>query len=170
MIALFTDFGLHGPYTGQMKAVLYDMAPGVPVVDLFADAPVGDPKASAYLLAAYARGFRSEPSFFASSTPASAGRGRRSLSKPTAGFMSAPATACSSSSGAARSRLAASRSTGDQSAFRPVFTGATSSPRSRPCWPAGTSRPAGLRRRSITARTGRTTLPRSFTSITTATP
>ena len=57
MIALFTDFGLHGPYTGQMKAVLYDMAPGVPVVDLFADAPVGDPKASAYLLAAYAAWF-----------------------------------------------------------------------------------------------------------------
>jgi S-adenosylmethionine hydrolase len=54
MIALFTDFGLHGPYTGQMKAVLHQMAPGIPVVDLFADAPVGNPKASAYLLAAYA--------------------------------------------------------------------------------------------------------------------
>jgi S-adenosylmethionine hydrolase len=38
MIVLFTDFGLHGPYTGQMKAVLHRMAPGVPVVDLFADA------------------------------------------------------------------------------------------------------------------------------------
>ena len=57
MIALFTDFGLHGPYTGQMKAVLYDMAPGVPVVDLIADAPAGNPKASAYLLAAYAAWF-----------------------------------------------------------------------------------------------------------------
>ncbi len=57
MIALFTDFGLSGPYTGQMKAVLYRMAPGVPVVDLIADAPMGDPKASAYLLAAYAAGF-----------------------------------------------------------------------------------------------------------------
>jgi len=57
MIALFTDFGLHGPYTGQMKAVLYDMAPGVPVVDLFADAPYGDPRASAYLLAAYSAWF-----------------------------------------------------------------------------------------------------------------
>jgi S-adenosylmethionine hydrolase len=57
MIALFTDFGLHGPYTGQMKAVLHRMAPGVPIVDLFADAPVGDPKASAYLLAAYAAWF-----------------------------------------------------------------------------------------------------------------
>ena len=57
MIALFTDFGLHGPYTGQMKAVLSEMAPGVPVIDLFADAPAGNPKASAYLLAAYAAWF-----------------------------------------------------------------------------------------------------------------
>jgi len=57
VIALFTDFGLHGPYTGQMKAVLNRMAPGEPVVDLFADAPVGNPKASAYLLAAYAPWF-----------------------------------------------------------------------------------------------------------------
>lgn len=54
MIVLFTDFGLHGPYTGQMKAVLHQMAPGVPVIDLFADAPSGNPKASAYLLAAFA--------------------------------------------------------------------------------------------------------------------
>ena len=57
MIVLFTDFGLHGPYTGQMKAVLHQMAPGIPVIDLFTDAPVGDPKASAYLLAAYAAWF-----------------------------------------------------------------------------------------------------------------
>src|SRR5580693_4870573 len=57
MIVLFTDFGLHGPYTGQMKAVLHRMAPDVPAVDLFADAPVGDPRASAYLLAAYAAWF-----------------------------------------------------------------------------------------------------------------
>ena len=35
MIALFTDFGLHGPYTGQMKAVLHQMAPGIPIIDLF---------------------------------------------------------------------------------------------------------------------------------------
>jgi S-adenosyl-L-methionine hydrolase (adenosine-forming) len=57
MIVLFTDFGLHGPYTGQMKAVLCRMAPGVPVIDLFADAPIGNPKAAAYLLAAYAQWF-----------------------------------------------------------------------------------------------------------------
>lgn len=57
MIVLFTDFGLHGPYTGQMKAVFHRDAPGVPIVDLFADAPAGNPKASAYLLAAYAAWF-----------------------------------------------------------------------------------------------------------------
>jgi S-adenosylmethionine hydrolase len=57
MIVLFTDFGLEGPYTGQMKAVLHRMAPGIPVIDLFADAPVGNPKASAYLLAVYAEWF-----------------------------------------------------------------------------------------------------------------
>ncbi len=57
MIVLFTDFGVAGPYVGQMKAVLYREAPGVPVVDLFADAPAARPKPSAYLLAAYAAWF-----------------------------------------------------------------------------------------------------------------
>ena len=57
MIVLFTDFGLGGPYTGQMKAVLAREAPGVPVIDLFADAPSRNPKAGAYLLAAYALWF-----------------------------------------------------------------------------------------------------------------
>jgi S-adenosylmethionine hydrolase len=57
MIVLFTDFGLHGPYTGQVKAVLHQTAPGVPAIDLFADAPMGNPKASAYLLAVYAAWF-----------------------------------------------------------------------------------------------------------------
>jgi len=57
MIVLFTDFGLLGPYTGQMKAVLAREAPGVPVVDLFADAPTQNPRAAAYLLAAYAAWF-----------------------------------------------------------------------------------------------------------------
>lgn len=54
MIALFTDFGLNGPYTGQVKAVLLSETRGVDVIDLFADAPAYDPQASAYLLAAYA--------------------------------------------------------------------------------------------------------------------
>jgi S-adenosylmethionine hydrolase len=53
LIVLFTDFGLCGPYTGQMKAVLLNEAPGVEIIDLFADAPAYDVQASAYLLAAY---------------------------------------------------------------------------------------------------------------------
>jgi len=63
MIVLFTDFGLQGPYTGQMKAVLHQTAPGIPIIDLFADAPTGNPKASAYLLAAYAQWFAAGTTF-----------------------------------------------------------------------------------------------------------
>jgi hypothetical protein len=57
MLVLFTDFGLDGPYTGQVNAVLQREAPGVPVIQLFADAPTGQPKPAAYLLAAYADWF-----------------------------------------------------------------------------------------------------------------
>ncbi len=57
MILLFTDFGLEGPYTGQVKAVLWREAPGVPVFDLFADAPAQRPMEAGYLLAAYAVAF-----------------------------------------------------------------------------------------------------------------
>src|SRR5215472_12560031 len=46
-----------GPYVGQMKAVLHRTAPGIPVIDLFADAPACDPRRAAYLLAAYAPWF-----------------------------------------------------------------------------------------------------------------
>lgn len=65
MIALFTDFGLEGPYVGQMKAALHRAAPGVPVIDLFADAPAGDSKRSAYLLAAYSAWFPAGTVFLA---------------------------------------------------------------------------------------------------------
>ena len=53
MIVLVTDFGSSGPYVGQMRAVLERRALGVPVVELFSDAPAFDPRATAYLLAAY---------------------------------------------------------------------------------------------------------------------
>lgn len=53
MIVLFTDFGVTGPYTGQMSAVLMRLARNVPVVSLMADAPAMNPKASSYLLAAH---------------------------------------------------------------------------------------------------------------------
>lgn len=57
MIVLFTDFGLEGPYTGQMSAVLQQIAPAVPGISLFADLPPGKPKPAAYLLAAYSAWF-----------------------------------------------------------------------------------------------------------------
>ncbi len=57
MILLATDFGLEGPYVGQMKAVLARAAPGVPVIDLIADLPPFAPKAAAYLLPALAAEF-----------------------------------------------------------------------------------------------------------------
>ncbi|MCP3871102.1 MAG: SAM-dependent chlorinase/fluorinase [Gammaproteobacteria bacterium] len=54
MIALFTDFGSSGIYTGQMEAVLSTVRPGVPVVDLCNDAPVFKPRAAGSLLSALA--------------------------------------------------------------------------------------------------------------------
>lgn len=63
MIVLFTDFGLEGPYVGQVKAVLWREAPGVPVIDLFADAPAHRPREAAYLLAAYVDAFPSAAVF-----------------------------------------------------------------------------------------------------------
>ncbi len=57
MIVTFTDFGLEGPYTGQMTARLLNDAPGARIISLFADAPAFDPRASAYLLSAYAEEF-----------------------------------------------------------------------------------------------------------------
>jgi len=57
MIVLLTDFGLEGPYIGQLQAVLQQRAPGVPVIDLFSDLPPFDIQAAAYLLPAYAQGF-----------------------------------------------------------------------------------------------------------------
>ncbi|MEN8205627.1 MAG: SAM-dependent chlorinase/fluorinase [Pseudomonadota bacterium] len=57
MIALFTDFGIEGPYTGQVQARLQQLAPGVPVINLFSDLEPWDVEAAAYLLPAYATGF-----------------------------------------------------------------------------------------------------------------
>jgi S-adenosylmethionine hydrolase len=51
MIFLFTDYGLEGPYIGQVETVLHEMAPDEKVIHLMADAPRNKPKHSAYLLA-----------------------------------------------------------------------------------------------------------------------
>lgn len=63
MIVLVTDFGLEGPYTGLVRAVLAREAPGIPVVDLFSDLPAFRPQAAAYLLAAYVSEFPVETVF-----------------------------------------------------------------------------------------------------------
>jgi len=57
MIVLLTDFGLDGPYTGQVQALLHQQAPGVPVVSLFADLAAFDIQGAAYLLPPYTQGF-----------------------------------------------------------------------------------------------------------------
>jgi hypothetical protein len=84
MIVLFTDFGLAGPYTGQMRTVLQQIAPEVPVVSLFADAPMSAPKPSAYLLAAYAAWFPAGSVFLGVVDPG-VGSARRGLIVEAAG-------------------------------------------------------------------------------------
>jgi S-adenosylmethionine hydrolase len=76
MIVLFTDFGAEGPYVGQMKAVLAQDAPGVPVIDLQHDAPAHDPRAAAYLLAALAPEFPAGSVFLAVVDPGVGGARR----------------------------------------------------------------------------------------------
>lgn len=63
MIVLFTDFGLAGPYVGQMHGAIFKELPTARIVDLFADAPAHDPRRSAYLLAAYAEEFPPSATF-----------------------------------------------------------------------------------------------------------
>lgn len=57
MIVQFTDFGLSGLYTGQVRAALERDAPGVPVIDLVNDVPAYRIQGAAYLLAALAEAF-----------------------------------------------------------------------------------------------------------------
>ena len=51
-LVLFTDFGWQDPYVGQVKSVLLDMAPGVPVIDLLHNVPDYNAHAGAHLLSA----------------------------------------------------------------------------------------------------------------------
>jgi S-adenosylmethionine hydrolase len=64
MIILFTDFGVQGPYLGQVEAVLSRMAPEQKVITLFPDVPPHNPKSAAFLLAAYSAGFPEDTLFF----------------------------------------------------------------------------------------------------------
>jgi S-adenosylmethionine hydrolase len=78
MIVLFTDFGLEGPYTGQVAAVLQQTAPAIPMISLFADLPPGEAKPAAYLLAAYAKWFPAGTVLLCVVDPG-VGSGRRAL-------------------------------------------------------------------------------------------
>ena len=51
-IFLFTDFGEHGPYVGQMKAAIHRIAPTLTVVDLCHDLAPFQIRPAAHLLAA----------------------------------------------------------------------------------------------------------------------
>ena len=51
LIALVTDFGKQGIYTGQMRAVLLSCNPHIPVVDLVNDLPAFQPQLGTYLIA-----------------------------------------------------------------------------------------------------------------------
>lgn len=79
MIILFTDFGSAGPYVGQMKSVLHQQAPGCAVIDLFADAPRHNPRAAAYLLAAYVDEFPKESVFLCVVDPGVGDPARRAV-------------------------------------------------------------------------------------------
>lgn len=57
MLVLFTDYGWHDPYVGQLKAALVSQAPQVPVIDLLHSIPEFNAHAGAQLLAAMANAF-----------------------------------------------------------------------------------------------------------------
>jgi hypothetical protein len=63
MILLFTDFGAEGPYLGQMEAALKRHAPGVDVINVVSNAPLGEPRLSSYLLASLVSHFPEDSVF-----------------------------------------------------------------------------------------------------------
>jgi len=56
MLLLFTDYGWHDPYVGQVKAAIARHAPGLPVIDLLHAVPDFNPHAGAHLLDALCHG------------------------------------------------------------------------------------------------------------------
>ena len=57
MLVLITDYGWHDPYVGQLKAVLAQRAPQVPIIDLLHTVPDFNAHAGAHLLSALGEGF-----------------------------------------------------------------------------------------------------------------
>lgn len=64
MLILFTDYGWHDPYVGQVKGVLAARAPGVPIIDLLHAAPDFNAHAGAQLLDALSLSFPVGAVFF----------------------------------------------------------------------------------------------------------
>src|SRR5262245_34845628 len=154
-----------------MKAVLHQMASGVPVIDLFADAPVGNPKPSAYLLAAYAPWFPIGTVFLCVVDPGVGGKRPAIILEADARWYVGPGNTYSSWFSAAPSRREAGTSTGNRSAYRQASTGAISSLRLQLCWLVVRRHLADLVRTALIARkTGRTTSARSSISIISAMP
>lgn len=155
-----------------MKAVLHQMVPGMPATDLFADAPVGNPKASAYLLAAYAEWFAARTVFLCVVDPGVGGSRPPIILEADGPWYVGP--------GNGLFELVQRRATSTRSwdidwqperAFRQAFRGAISSRRLQPCWRAANRRPAAPTKITpIAGRTGRTICARSFTSIISAMP
>ncbi len=54
-IALFTDFGAASPYLGQIRLLLAQALPDLPVIDLISDLTPFRPDLAAYLLPALVR-------------------------------------------------------------------------------------------------------------------
>ena len=57
MIVTFSDFGVKGPYIGELELKLSQLVPNEKVIHLFKDAPRYNPFAAAHLLAAYVQPF-----------------------------------------------------------------------------------------------------------------
>ena len=64
MIVLFTDYGINGPYIGQVEAAILRDNPSAKIINLLANAPRNNPRASSYLLASYSLGFPEGSIFF----------------------------------------------------------------------------------------------------------
>lgn len=63
MIAIFCDFGVEGPYVGQMQAALAHHAPTIPVIPLMVDVPAYKVSAASRLLAGLVQGMPSPAVF-----------------------------------------------------------------------------------------------------------
>jgi len=76
MIVLFSDFGWHDPYVGQMHAAILRQDPRAVVVDLLHNVPDFDIRAGAYLLPALAASFPEKTVFVAVVDPGVGGARR----------------------------------------------------------------------------------------------